>query len=130
MKRAAVAAVLASFLFVMVWSGHQLLYTAAGARWMLEQVAGAQVAGVRGRLAGQLDLRGLRWRNGVNLVSVGHASLDWSPWALLRGQIRIRSLRLSNVRVDLAPETRIPPAPEFAFPPPPGWLRLLRGRIA
>ncbi len=129
MKRAAVAAVLASFLFVMVWSGHQLLYTAAGARWMLEQVAGAQVAGVRGRLAGQLDLRGLRWRNGVNLVSVGHASLDWSPWALLRGQVRILSLRLSNVRVDLAPETRIPPAPEFAFPPPPGWLRLLRGRI-
>jgi translocation and assembly module TamB len=72
-----------------------------------------------GRLAGPLTIRGLRYRSeGVNL-SLAALHLDWQPAALLYNTLRIATLRLQGVVVEL-PVTQQDEgkgAPPFTLPP-------------
>ncbi|MDZ7749577.1 MAG: hypothetical protein U5K43_12825 [Halofilum sp. (in: g-proteobacteria)] len=110
-RRLAVAAVLGVPLLlaaVIVAASAWLLPTPGGLAWAAAQARhylpeGITFERVEGRLAGPLEVYGLRVRDAGASVRVGRASLDWTPLALLTGRVRVTRLVLGPVDVELAP---------------------------
>ncbi len=125
MRRAFVFVLLAMVLLAAGRVGQWLFFTPAGALWTVERIPGLEVATLRGSLAGRMDMQGLRWRKGTKWVTIDHLDLDWSPRALLRGQILIRTLRVTVVQIHLASSQSPEAVPEISLPPMPAWLHLV-----
>ena len=62
-----------------------------------------EVGAVSGTLLGALQLRELRWENGVDRVTIDRLDLRWQPGALFRGKVRIEAVTAAGVRVALGP---------------------------
>lgn len=91
-----------------------LAYTDAGLRWALARLAAALpgelvIEEVRGRLAGPIELGGLRYRELGTELRLAHLSLEWAPTALLAGTLRIT--RLEARALELALPAATPSAP-------------------
>lgn len=90
-----------------------VLGTSGGARWVLDtavdlELADLEVRSLQGQLLGPLQIEGLHYRaEGVD-VQVDHARLDWSPAALLRGDVRVLALELGRLDVRLSPSPEDP----------------------
>jgi translocation and assembly module TamB len=88
-----------------------LVGTASGLRFALARATSATdnaltVASAEGRLAGPLDLAGVRYVDGKGLdVRVAKAHVDFSFGALLRKQAHVYTLTVDGVDVALAPPT-------------------------
>ena len=91
------AGVLVTALLALLWgfgtqSGTRALWgLASGA------VAGLEAESVEGRLAGPLDLRGLRYSDDYRALEIGSVTLDWRPWRLLSGELILDRLHVSDV---------------------------------
>lgn len=59
------------------------------------------VDGLRGRLIGPLEIKGLRYRHGETHAAVAGLTLDWRPARLLTGRLHIDRLRVSEVCIRL-----------------------------
>ncbi|QDE40522.1 pathogenicity protein [Luteibacter pinisoli] len=101
-----------------------LVGTASGLRFALARATSATdnaltVASAEGRLAGPLDLAGVRYVDGKGLdVRVAKAHVDFSFGALLRKQAHVYTLTVDGVDVALAP-----PAPDTNEPSEPLTLK-------
>ena len=95
----------------------------------MERVPGLEVTTLQGSLAGPLELRGLRWRAGSKWLEIDRLDLDWSPAALLRGQVRVKALRMSGVDIHLVSSPKPTSVPGLSLPPLPLWSHILRVRI-
>ena len=62
-----------------------------------------QVGAASGTLLGALQLRELRYSDGVDAVSIDRLTLRWQPGALFSGGVRIESVAATGVRVVLGP---------------------------
>jgi translocation and assembly module TamB len=97
-----------------------LLGSHAGSRWLLNQVPGLQVEGLRGRLGDSWSAEQVRWQQDDTSVQLDALRLSWSPSCLLRMTLCIEQLQTSQVRVHLPPSTQASSAPvslpELALP--------------
>ncbi len=76
----------------------------ASLRWLLDRTAAAlpgelQVSHAEGSALGPIDLRGLHYRSPELDVRLEHVRLDWRPWQLLRGRLRVQQLQLDSLQV-------------------------------
>ena len=62
-----------------------------------------QVGAVSGTLLGALQLRELRYDDGVNAVTIDRLVLRWQPGELFRGGVRIEAVMVAGVHVALGP---------------------------
>lgn len=62
-----------------------------------------QAEDARGSLLGPLDIAGLSWQDGDQRIAVTGVRLDWSPSALLHGQLRIAELRAESLEIQQPP---------------------------
>lgn len=62
-----------------------------------------QVGAVSGTLLGALQLRELRYDDGVNAVTIDRLVLRWQPGELFRGGVRIEAVTVAGVHVALGP---------------------------
>ncbi len=102
----------------MVFAGW-LVGTQAGARWLFDWVPRAGLAELRvekveGRLLGPLSIEGLKLEVPGAQVELDHATLGWSPAALLRREARISNLSAGRLVIRLRekddePKDRTPP---------------------
>ncbi|MBI3897162.1 MAG: translocation/assembly module TamB domain-containing protein [Gammaproteobacteria bacterium] len=111
MKRKAVwlmlGAIVAGLLGVLgaaIW----LLMTESGLQWtyatLRTRLPGTlELRALAGRLAGPLTIDGLHYRDTSVNVEVEHATLNWSPLALLVGRVQLGELTVNGVRISLAP---------------------------
>lgn len=100
-----------------------LMATPEGTRWLIDWVPRAglaelQVEQVEGRLLGPLQIRGLKLQTPGADIALDHASLAWSPAALLGGVLQIRELRLGVLQIRVKdheddPEDPPPRIPEL-----------------
>lgn len=114
---AVVLALLALPAIALAW----LLGTESGLRWSYEQArtrlpGELAIESLTGRIAGPVEIRGLRYSDGQTSVRLDTASLDWSPTALLAGRLRVTALAVDGLHVALpatgtAPQPREPPSP-------------------
>jgi translocation and assembly module TamB len=73
----------------------------ATARWSSGRVS---VSGLAGPLPGQLQLKRLEVRDDTGLwLTADEVQLRWSPWQLLRRNLRGRSLKAAHVEISRAP---------------------------
>lgn len=82
--------------------GGWLLGSQDGARWVFDWAARSglvelRVDTVEGRLLGPLHIEGLRLEVPGAQVELDRASLEWSPLALLRGQVRVTGLAAGSL---------------------------------
>ncbi|MCM0081954.1 translocation/assembly module TamB domain-containing protein [Geomonas sp. Red32] len=124
-----VAVVVIVILGALYW----LLGTAPGARFALTK--GAMVAGlkvsiakVQGRLWDHVVLSGLRAEKGKEVAVVNLLDFSWSPQSLFHGQLLVRRLALTGVRVqdDTPPSGK---APDLTWPRLTGFLTSLRVKV-
>lgn len=99
---------LAVLLIVLFGGGLFLLGTTAGARWLIHFALDrapqeVTIERIEGRLAGPLDLRGIRADTPAATVEVGHVALDWAPGELLRKRLHIEKFLVADVNVTLLP---------------------------
>ncbi|MBZ5715704.1 translocation/assembly module TamB [Nannocystis pusilla] len=95
------------------------LVLALGVPLYERRIAGAiSVEGAEGRLLGRFTLRGvvLSDRAGRALVTAEAIAVEWSPWALLGGEVRVDALRVERPHVHLVGDD----AGGFADLAPPG----------
>jgi translocation and assembly module TamB len=81
---------------------------------------GLPVEAVRGRLAGALEVRGLRLQQPALALAVDRIILDWRPAELLSGRLHVVRLALEGVRVTPGEAPAEAPAAEPAEAGPPG----------
>jgi translocation and assembly module TamB len=91
-----VLGVLVLLLALMSWA----LGTQSGTRFLWNtassSVPGLSARDVKGRVAGALELRGLRFENESMALDIGAISLAWSPSSLLRGELRVDHLHVED----------------------------------
>ncbi len=92
-----------------------LLRTEGGSRWLLSQVPGLGVTGLQGRLAGDLDIEQLTWRDASGATALTVDGLSWRGMALSLGSRGEGPPRGGPPSVD-------PPSPRPTGPW--AWLRL------
>lgn len=100
-----------------------LLGTESGLRWAYERLqarlpGSLSVESLAGRLAGPIEVRGLFYRDDETSARLEHASIDWSPTALLAGRLRLSDIEVEGLRVTLPapkekPAERKSPAPRL-----------------
>ena len=81
-----------------------LMNTEDGLRWAYRSVlpslpAGISVAELSGVLAGPVILEKVSYRDQGQAVSARQVELDWNPWALLRAEIDVTTLRVHSVQI-------------------------------
>lgn len=105
--------VLAGGLVVLVGLLGYGIATERGSRSLL-RLAGGFVPGtlalgeVRGRLAGPLELDGVRYENHGLRVTIARLEVDWRPRALWRRRLDVAKLDVAGVRIRLAPPASQP----------------------
>ncbi|MGE7138217.1 translocation/assembly module TamB domain-containing protein [Luteibacter sp. NPDC031894] len=118
----ALGALLLVVAFFLWW----LVGTASGLRFALARAQGftdnaLTVGTAEGRLAGPLDLRGVRYRDGKGMdVRVATAHLDFSFGSLLRKRAHVYELSADGIDVALGPSQPEPETPSepFSLKPP------------
>ena len=83
-----------------------LFFTTAGARFVLERAAafaGGTVEAIEGSLAGPLSAGRLSIDSPTRRVRAERVALDWSPLALLAGEVRVTRLHAASVDIATAP---------------------------
>lgn len=83
-----------------------LLFSTAGARFALERAlafAGGTAGSVEGSLAGELSAGSLAIETPTLRVRATRVSLDWSPLALLAGEVRVTRLHAASLEIGTAP---------------------------
>lgn len=111
-----------------------LLATPEGARWVLDALPQdtriqLQVEQIEGRLLGPLEIRGLRVHTESVDVELDRARLVWSPVALLRGTLSVRSLDLGVLRVQVRDRAEDPDDPPPRIPELPIALELRQASL-
>ena len=96
-----------------------LLTTPSGLRYVLNQLdqalpASLSVSSVEGGLVGPLTLQGIRYQHGQQLIELRRLQLDWHPWSLLRGELRITRLQGAGLKIALPPPEDDGAAPSTA----------------
>jgi translocation and assembly module TamB len=96
---------------VIVAGGAVLLETQAGLDWALgvaENHTGGMISvgAARGRLAGPLTLKNVRITLSGATISAKQVRLDWSPSALVKGQVYVARLRGAHVTVRTRPSQK------------------------
>lgn len=109
-----------------------LLGTESGLRWSLRTAGerlplGLSVEEARGRWLDRVEFTRLAIDGDAGRYAVEHLLLDWSPPALLRGELLIETLHANGVRALPAPAGEPPPADDAPFAP--GWRLPLGIRI-
>ena len=115
---------LLSVLLLLATAAVSLLGSETGTRWLLARVP-ALVAGQwqlersDGTLLGHLHLSGLHWQRDGFELAAGQLLLEWQPAALFKGELRIRRLYGSRLRLQLpaAASDRAAPAEAARAPP-------------
>lgn len=98
-----------------------LFHTPAGLRWTIGIAEGylegtVRIERVEGTLAGPIEIEHLRIELGNAVITVGHAKIDWSPWALVTGNLRIRLLTAHRITARIAPPRRKHANTQFTLP--------------
>ncbi len=96
-----------------------LLYSETALQWTVRQaqqyVPGLSVDELHGRLAGPLEVRGLRYENDTVRFSAGRISLDWRPGRLiLFNVLHVTRLETEHISLAIAPAEEEKPAAESA----------------
>lgn len=116
-----------------------LVGTTDGARWALGAIdrwspLGLECRQVEGRLAGELDLRGMlaRWPGGQ--VRGERVHLTWVPSKLLQGTLQVEALHLGGIDIEQFPGETKPGRPteeggDLAWPKLDGWPLRLKARL-
>ena len=97
-----------------------LLASASGAAFVLERVvaaAGGSVGGVEGRLAGPLSVDALEISTPKLRVRARQLTVDWSPHALLAGEVRVERLHAALLEIATAPSGEPAREPSTLKPP-------------
>ena len=97
-----------------------LALTTAGARYVLERVAGASgatVAGVEGRLIGPLTITEWKHASPTLHVAVRDLAIDWSPSELTVPELRINSVSAREVVVETISSREPPRLPDSLVSP-------------
>jgi len=63
------------------------------------------VNAISGRLSGLVKLEGLRYEDQVQTTKIGQIAMNWDPWALLKAEIDVTSLKVQALEVSLAEST-------------------------
>lgn len=121
-----IGAALAVLLVVVMLGVWWLVGSASGLRFALARAQAftdnaLTVEKAEGRLAGPLDIAGLRYRDGKGMdVRVATAHLDFSFGALLRKRAHVHELRADGIDVALGPSEPEPDTPSepFSLKPP------------
>jgi len=84
---------------------YALTGTQAGLHWIAERAAarlpeGSRYGAIRGSVLGPVEIDDLRLVAGDWLVDVGHARVEWAPFALLHRHAHLESVDASDVRVE------------------------------
>lgn len=101
--RAALLMLLFGLLLFLTW----ILNTESGLRWTVEQAhpylpGDLQLEQLRGRLSGPVDIATLSYRQDDGMaLKIEQLHLDWSPSALLVGQLRFSDISAQRLTVDL-----------------------------
>ena len=101
-----------------------VLGTETGLRWSLEQLETAtggdlKINLARGRLAGDIRLQGVRFRNKNSSISAEELTLQWRPESLLQGRLRIVALDAKQLHVtQLGQNEQQQPFQGFSLPLP------------
>jgi len=94
--------------------------TESGLRWVLARAAPMlsgelTVDDIHGRLIGPLTAEHLRFRAPAADVRIARLELDWSPIALILGDVRLRRLFAQGVDIDIHPAPAAPAGSTTAF---------------
>jgi translocation and assembly module TamB len=99
---------------------------AGGTGWLLGSESGLQaavklasrlsdgqleIAQASGRLLGPLQLGTLRWQSAAMQLELRNGQLDWSPGALLAGNLSIQQIAVDQIRFQVPPEAPASPPP-------------------
>ncbi len=116
-----------------------LLGTNSGARTVLgwiDRLTPLELAveEVEGRLAGPLTLAGVRWQGAGGEGQCQRLHFDWHPSRLLRGELDVAELQVSDIEVRLpAPFELAEPAPKqplnLIWPTLEGWPMRVKARL-
>ncbi|MCL2458983.1 MAG: translocation/assembly module TamB domain-containing protein [Desulfobulbus sp.] len=74
------------------------------------------IGSASGTLLGTFSLANIRYADGIDTVTIAGIDLDWEPRLLLDGQLRVRSVRGTDVRVLLGDSTGETSLPPFSLP--------------
>jgi len=89
---------------VLVLAGLLLvLRSEAGTAWLLEQVPGLEVQAGQGSLLGSWQAGELHWQGYGIILSLRGPKLAWSPSCLLKKQLCVDALEVSEIRMQTAP---------------------------
>lgn len=76
-----------------------LLFTTAGAYWLVEQVPGLTVKGVQGQLVSSLQVEQVQWHNKNLSLTLDKLNFNWQPRCLLEAKFCITSLQLGALNL-------------------------------
>lgn len=138
-KRAIISAVgilLAAVLLVTA-AGSWIFMTSSGTRWFLERAAAHSTAfafeRVAGHLTGNLRIDGLRVTLPGGTLRIGEVLLENRLAFAVPLDWRVRTLRIQDLKLDLAQTSAPEPGRGFAWPAIPelpGWLRLTIAQLS
>lgn len=94
-------------MLMLVW----IMQTQTGSRFFLQSLGNLSggrisVGEVHGRLADQLQIDEIVYRDAQEKISVSGVQLIWQPWSLLRGNVDISTLTISTLRVASVPTNK------------------------
>lgn len=92
------------------------LGSTAGSRWTLERLAGVQLEGFEGRLAGRWQAERLLWQQGERRVELQAPRVAWSPACLLRLTLCVDELVVEDVQLSFPPTADAAADAPFSLP--------------
>lgn len=103
---------LAGILLVMLLGMAWIFLSNSGSRFLFQTVQNVssgrlQFNQVEGRLADQLSIDEVTYRDAQHKLVLSGLQLTWQPWALLSGRLEIVSLSASTVRIASAPSDTV-----------------------
>ncbi|MGJ8668002.1 MAG: translocation/assembly module TamB domain-containing protein [Oceanococcus sp.] len=106
------------FLLISTLVGLMLLSSETGLNWLWQRAQSyipehLQIERLQGRLLGHIQISGLQYRDESMSLHIEQLLFDWSPWALLEGQLGIQDISIVGVRYEQyntaqEPETKTP----------------------
>ncbi|WP_339859912.1 translocation/assembly module TamB domain-containing protein [Pseudohongiella acticola] len=95
------------------------LGTHSGSQWLLAQATGLvpdfRYENAEGTFLRGIDLYGVSYRSGDNLVRVEQLHSRWNPMTLMDGEFHLQSLRIAGVQVDWHSDPDAPAGPPLVL---------------
>ncbi|WP_395011281.1 translocation/assembly module TamB domain-containing protein [Undibacterium sp.] len=117
---------------MLVW----IMQTQVGSRFFLQSLGNnlsggrISVGEVHGRLADQLQIDEIVYRDAQEKISLSGVQLIWQPWSLIRGHVDISVLTISTLRVASVPTNKVASMPaNLQLPVPTTIKQVAIGRI-